>query len=1278
MSVTTDGIKGYEYQYKVTVLIALVTKADKINLFVEKKDSEDALLIIERSGISINIEIQVKRENNLIDIPKIVNWLTHFQERKSDKNLLQKLIDNKQSLALFVTHSRCSDSTLQLKTDFLTFDKHNSISFSDEGYKEFKIALQSLKFGDTALMKQREIFCGIQADNFKIKSDLNKVFEQCLILEEFTDEKVDNYITSLLNNDYSIAQSRTDIVYLQLLEIVKNGRDSGDEIFKNIYNHIQTNKIGTPIIDYNYKARIEESKLVGSLEKEGAILLTGLSQCGKTELAKTIATYFVKKGFDYQIHDDVAELKRFLNSNISDNKIAILEDPFGHVSLKENYIDILHKLKDLLGNKEKHHYLIVSSRVEILYEIFNSNNISDCKIKDYYWQELTIKNNEDIKAFWELLGKDKSIPHEIISIVSKGLLKTKSENLLQIGQLVYLANEEIDQLKNKDFNELEHIARMNSIEIANNLKQKNEYAANTLSIISICSSPIHHIEFQDLAYITSSSVFNLFSITEKDSFTSSFGDDRTPTFPEYPKDLMLEEDGLDAINYLEERGLITTSNKTLIITHPNYYEAGRYLFFEKGTIKQKSKLEQYKKCIGCLNPLTSFLSSRNYSFIYNRIKSIFKNEIINVAFTGLDSIFPSVEDISLIFITNFIQELEQDQYDKLLDKIQSGGTRSSNIYWYNDVPFISNEGGFSNLFVEYDELIIKRVEDLISRGIKPSIHDAWKYLEGLKNKRQISKEGIRLLLQFNEGFIRQKVVYQIFARHYIVDNEIINELFNDEHPSVIFSTIRASLINWFTLADEHKELIKKLTLLSFNKKQVAIRAFSLISTFSIDYSHESVLRRDFDETQRKELWQIWGYLYPACIKNVPLGVHINSGRFGATMDDAIKYLDVKTGLEVLESWYKRIDYQIQNNKILDEYEMAIADNLMELTSTDFNVRINLFSNLINYNDTSFLLSNLKWIVEYWNVLDKSEKEEIVAVINSERKDVRWIKAVLLNSYSPPKELLKEILGDEDFFERNIEQILVDFPENLLKDCLNVYCGFPQPLWWLAVHHKNQKFWLKLIKYILLDEKHVGFDICLQEFLNHGVNGFSNDWADWEQIWKQICKNTDNKQLLVLTLAYNTAKCTCNTYYTGKLWTTLIESYKEIKTEYEIIEFVAENIEMLQQTGHKEDLFKIFDERFFLKVIDTLQPDYSIYKILKIIEELSDVKNEMFDGLCKLVHKMNIRFFGTFNYINKLIEEDKVPEGFKSFPNLIDEIGKSELKKLGHIEEYKLDNWIGIN
>ena len=428
------------------------------------------------------------------------------------------------------------------------------------------------------------------------------------------------------------------------------------------------------------------------------------------------------------------------------------------------------------------------------------------------------------------------------------------------------------------------------------------------------------------------------------------------------------------------------------------------------------------------------------------------------------------------------------------------------------------------------------------------------------------------------------------------------------------------MLNWFSLSDSIQLLIKELSIKSFFKKDIAIRAFSLISTFSIDYSPEAVFSEDFDEDQKNKMWQVWGELFPACVENVPLGVHINSPRFGATMDDSIEYLDVNTGLDVLKAWYKRIDYQIKNNKILDEFEMSIAHNLMQLTLSNSDTRKELFFQLIDYDDTSFILSNLKWVIEYWSKLDSTEKSKIIEIINSERLDARWIKAVLLNSYSPPKEIINEILGENDIFEKDVEQILNVFPDNLLRDCLNVYCGFPQPLWWLAVHHKNDKFWLKLIEYILMDENNVGFDICLEEFVGDGVNSFSLFRKNGMELWSEICSKVQNKNVLAESLISNMVRSSSCIESASKMWSILIKSYPNPQ---DLLFTIKDNIEMILYSC-KDDFIRVMDSDFMENKV----------KPMVVSLKLTDTR--------------------------------------------IQEIGKVKKQKTENSFQYKLDDWIGIN
>lgn len=305
------------------------------------------------------------------------------------------------------------------------------------------------------------------------------------------------------------------------------------------------------------------------------------------------------------------------------------------------------------------------------------------------------------------------------------------------------------------------------------------------------------------------------------------------------------------------------------------------------------------------------------------------------------------------------------------------------------------------------------------------------------------------------------------------------------------------------------------------------------------------------------------------------------------------------------------------------------------------------------------------------------------MVKGNRKDLRWIKAVLLNSYKLHDEIVFEILGEKDLLNNEIEYIVSKFPNQLLRDCLNVFCGFPQPLWWLAVHHKNIDFWNKVIRYILTNETHIGFDICIEEFLRDGVNRFSKEWNDGLELWEKICTTIKNKSIIANSLIKNTSACTCNIPTVKGLWSILFECYKKSDQENDLISLIAENIEILQQTGHKEDLFKFLGQQNINKVIQELIPDGIVINLLHLFSTNSlfteNDKNEMFFKIIPIIDEKPIRFFVTLNYFKNISNENfittEIKERLNRIPNLIDEIGEKKLAILNQQFQYKLDEWI---
>jgi len=144
MSVDASGPKGYEYQYKITVLIALLALKEGNTLYVEKAGSEDATLKLGNT----TLEIQMKREQSHLDMDKFVNWICHFQERVSDNNLIYRVKKHSSNYALFISRSRCSDDIAPLAKTFSDLSKNTNLKIG-KGWKDsFIKELKSFtKFG---------------------------------------------------------------------------------------------------------------------------------------------------------------------------------------------------------------------------------------------------------------------------------------------------------------------------------------------------------------------------------------------------------------------------------------------------------------------------------------------------------------------------------------------------------------------------------------------------------------------------------------------------------------------------------------------------------------------------------------------------------------------------------------------------------------------------------------------------------------------------------------------------------------------------------------------------------------------------------------------------------------------------------------------------------------------------------------------------------------------------------------------------------------------------
>lgn len=1291
MNITSSGVKGYEYQYKVTAFVVLSVGLRNISsVLIEANGHEDTFLKITEGLQNIDIEVQVKSEATVLDIPKLADWLTHFEEGSLDKNLLRR-IQNGNGRVLFVTKARCNDDTVKLKKKLGDITKNSNVAITKSWNSKFAKAVSEYTDSTKVLLSSRQQFCKAQSKTFEDKKYTSEILCQVLIWEEVSDSELDRNIRSLLNEKYNIPQSLTASLVPDLIQAVTDGRGRGYNIAPAFNRIIHEKQISAPKVEAKYDARPEQEKLCMGLESKGVLLLTGISLCGKTELAKQLALRFFRKGYHYFITSEIQALSQFLSQNPFEDKIAILDDPWGHIDVTSESLTDLKRVEKLLIDLPSNHKLIITSRREILQVIYSTLEVRN-KIAGNLWNDLTVADSQFLSSYWNKLCAEKKLPDTVRDSIDELLTNTSEGEKLQIGQLQYLAGNDWTELVGKSQSELEHIARMNAIEVGMNIKGKNPKAAELIGVLALVATTNVGIDKIHLAYILSDEE-KLYSLIEKGFWVSGRSLDEEENYPIYQQQYNLSEEVMNNIEYLERRLLISETENRIYFTHPNYYEAGRSLFFDISKSGQRRFLSRLERALFCIEPKAALHASIQFKFLNNDIDEIHKEQLFDLALKGLNSIYPAVEDRLTVFLIEIMDQLDDDRKQKVVSKIESGGAPSSHIFWHEEtIPFVKTHSGdhFLDRFFELEDAEMLQIENAFENGSLVSSYGAWNYLLTIGNssKRVVSQKTLKALLKYEEVLLRQRAAFLFIIRQRTgsIRIEDIFLIFSDEHPSIVFQGVRACFLSWrYFSKDVKAELRPKIKDL-FSNRAIAIRANNLMTTFAKDYEGEHIDWYNMDEDEKKELWNLWGSLYPSFVAQLPLNVYLNPGRFGRTMEESLKYLDYDKGLEVLKAWYHRIDYRVRNIGDPDEYEMSIANDLMTFTKKDYESRVWIFKQLVSYPVTDFLLSSLKWIVEYWQDLHETEKNQILDLIKSGREDIRWIKAVLLNSYSnPPSDIQLAILDKEDVFDLVPKDVISQFPQGVLLDCLHIYFGHPQPFWWLAVQGHNASFWQKVIRFILHKKLSPFFELCLRGLLTHGVNGFSSDWADGFRIWKTICRRPGKKTEMARRLIYETATSTCAIRPTRKLWDILIKSFEREGREDELINLVVNHIEVLQQTGggNKRDLFDFWGKEFlFKKIYPKLYPEDILINLIKKIINIPNSEDSIIPLIDVLLSvRQNIRFGHTTLLINhfkkKYSLSEPVIQRLNFFIDDHEVVGKERLKTLKAelSEDVTPSNWI---
>ncbi|OBR91579.1 hypothetical protein CLRAG_29430 [Clostridium ragsdalei P11] len=1229
MSVEISGPKGYDFQYLNSLLFALeYLDKDEIEIYIEKKNGEDAQIIFNQDGTKYIIDIQVKnRSAEEIDLQSFVEWISHFESKSVSCSLLNKLDQDNNRYAVFISDARSKDD-VSLFVDEGVIHTELRVGFNNEYLNKIKGCIKNCYSDSSSISIARKTFLERFIDDIT-NNKLRNILKKIKLREKYTEVYSTEKIRYLLNKKFYIPQDETDDVIIKLLDRIRHSRGTDLSITIDLM-HIIDKYSGNIILNRNenYIKRIERESCVEILSTNNVLLLTGVSFCGKSYLARDIAQEYLENGYKVkqvgELYGDDGGISFIRHRSIED-RLLILEDPFGQVETKKDAISILNEIRNLIRESKPNRKIIITSRKDILLDATSKKAINECSIDSHCWIDLTLYSSEKMIELWGNYYGNSIESKALCNDVIKWLRETEKTSSLQLGHIanIYSAKKELSDLISLRPVDIISIASIDSNDLAGSIDRRGSVASKIFIALGLSCNTYKTVTLNDLAFILSDceekpGIYKDRKEHTEFTLNQDLKDNENKNYPKYNWEYKLDNEYKSELKYFQQHGYIQIDNvKRIMFVHPIYHFATQLLLK-----KQFVDVLEQQEVIDLVQNILSSLSINANLCTLTMIENLYKenpdNELKRLILIGLDSIFPSVRDKVIMFFDRRINDLNESEQKRFVNAlVYDQSINNDGICWYDGIPYfnVSERKGFSYRDWLQDKISNYEIDSLLKKtidGIDISSEEMWNSLN-IKNSGVIPLNILEKALSYDESFIRGKAIRLIFE-NYAFEFEKVDEYLNShEHPGVIYSLFRGALSSWIKYSSESRCKILDYFKSSLNIMSVAIKTKKFLENFEDEHSEESIDWSEVEEKDKIELWNVWHEVFVVFLNKFPSKyVRMNEPHMVGVIEHSLEYIkDEEKVIELSIAWFNWLDRYLQYN-LPNDYGMSVAQYLMDGTGNKFSYRENIFEMMLSTEKTSFITSNIKVFIDCWNDLSDKEKRIIFNLYKSTRKDVNWIKAVSLSRKTIPYEIQVEILG-ESIDNKSVSDIVdILLEKGLLEQCLNIHCGYPQPLWWNGYHHDNCKLWDAVIVEVLRrNELNRAFDIALREVIDLLYNHDDRRITNIQDVYEQDLLKIPNKRKLVFErLLYDTVdQNQCN----KRLWDLLLQysSQEEIELYFNKI---AEDIELVQYWQINDgDLFALFDKSIiFKKIYPRLEVDNCIKKlgeyIFMVYEMINDSKN----------------------------------------------------------------------
>jgi len=331
------------------------------------------------------------------------------------------------------------------------------------------------------------------------------------------------------------------------------------------------------------------------------------------------------------------------------------------------------------------------------------------------------------------------------------------------------------------------------------------------------------------------------------------------------------------------------------------------------------------------------------------------------------------------------------------------------------------------------------------------------------------------LLGFDEGLIRARCVKLWLCINRSDDENFLDRIFADGHPSVAVAAFCGAAKGWPNFDSERTyRLISGLAEMA-KKEHLAIALFDELLAFE---------NPDYGSDVPPELFKS---LVLPILRSIHNPGFIKTAEFWFAMKEGFHLLGPTEKLDLLKEWTRLIERAVSALQAPDDYFLAVIDLIFVLEESFYEEREELIRRLLGSTSTGVTFYTLAQMVDKWKELTGKERQLVHDLLRELREDRIWLEAVVLTRRDIPGELL-ETVASIDSLSGEVDSVEEAIGVALFGACLCVYCGEPAALWRYGGHYTDNADWARFRREVACSPQHPWFELCLECITGRGTGG----------------------------------------------------------------------------------------------------------------------------------------------------------------------------------------------